>query len=298
MSRHRQTILAITDDEGTKKAIREGMPPSRFSIKFHDTLNDGSRAYLKDKPDFVLMSLDARSRTGLETLAQICEADPDARIIVLSGNGNNTFVLECIRNGASDYLPKPLKPKDLQRSIDRITTRSMLIRKSYEPDRACVQEERKTLVFGNDLEALPYIINQAVTNASVVCPDVPMLKMALGEILLNAIEHGNLGITMKEKSVAMSKNAYPDLIRKRREDPRNAGKKVTLHIHMTRDRLTYRVIDQGEGFDHKSLLKRDPHVMVGSGLGLFVAKNFFSRLSFHGTGNEVVLVYRHPISGR
>jgi DNA-binding NarL/FixJ family response regulator len=293
----KQKVLAFADDDHTRKAIRSGLSPRKFALRLALSPNDGLSSFLKIKPDFVIMSIPCLSSTSILPLREICEADPQARIIVVSDCTDNAFVLECIRHGASDYLRKPLKPQDLQHSIDRISSRNILLKKALEPDRMCVQEESKTLRFDNKLDNLPYIINQAVTNASVVCPDVPMLKMALGEVLLNAIEHGNLGIGMKEKSTAMGKNAYPDLLRERMKDPRYAGKLVTLHVRMTRDRLMYRVIDQGEGFDYKSLFKRDPHASVGSGLGLFVAKSFFTRLTFRGRGNEVVLVYDRPREG-
>jgi DNA-binding response OmpR family regulator len=293
----RQTILAIVEDDQTRKVIREGLSSRRFSLRLALSPNDGLSSFLKIKPDFVVMSITSPNPESLAPLTDICEADPHAKVIVVSSSTDNAFILESIRRGASDYLRKPLTPWDLKHSIDRISSRSRLLRKNQEPDRMCVQVERKTLRFGNDIDNLPYIINQAVTNASVVCPDVPMLKMALGEVLLNAIEHGNLNITMKEKSAAMAKDAYPDLLRKRMHNPRYAGRVVSLHVSMTQGKLTYRVIDQGKGFDHKSLFKRDPHTSVGSGLGLFVTKSFFTRLSFRGQGNEVVLVYERPGEG-
>jgi CheY-like chemotaxis protein len=293
----RQTVLAIADDEHTRTVIQQGLSSSRYSLSLSLSQGDGLSSLLEIKPDVVIMSIASPTTSRLAPLTQICEADPRARVIVVSPSMDNAFLLECIRHGASDYLRKPLTPHDLQRSMDRISSRDTMLRKALEPDRECVQEERKTLRFGNDLDSLPCILNQAVANAPVVCPDVSMLKMALGEILLNAIEHGNLCIGMEEKSAAMKRDVYPDLLRERREDPRYAARQVTLHVHMTRERLTYRIIDEGEGFDHKSLFKRDPHATAGSGLGLFVAKTFFTRMSFRGRGNEVVLVYDRPGEG-
>lgn len=293
----RQTVLAIAEDNGTRKAIRDGLSPRRFALNLALNPNDCLGSLLRVRPDFVVMSIASPSPESLAPVSAICEADPQAKVIVVSTASDHAFALECIRRGASDYLRKPLKAEDLKRAIDRISAMSSLAGKAQEPDRACLVEERKTLRFGNDLGALPYVINQAVANASVVCPDVPMLKTALGEVLLNAIEHGNLGIDLTEKSAAIGQDAYPELLRKRSEDPRYAGRVVTLHVRMTRDRLTYRVIDQGDGFDHKSLFKRDPHATAGSGLGLFFAKSYFSRLIFRGPGNDVTLVYKKPGPG-
>lgn len=81
-----------------------------------------------------------------------------------------------------------------------------------------MKKEVKTLVFGNSTESLPYIINQAAFNAWAVCRNVDMLKTALSEIVLNAIEHGNLEISREEKTLAMKGN-YSELLRERMTDP-------------------------------------------------------------------------------
>ena len=298
MKTPRQTVLVIAEDGATGKAITNGLSPRRFALDLARSQNDCLNSLLRIRPDFVVMGIASPSPESLAPIRVILEADPRARVIVVSPAPDQAFALECIRYGASDYLRKPLKRGALKRSIDRISSLASLAGKAREPDLSCIHEERKTLRFGNDLDALPYVINQAVANASLVCPDVPMLKTALGEVLLNAIEHGNLGIDLKEKSVAISRNAYPELLRRRSEDPRHAGKVVTLHVRMTRDKLTYRVIDQGEGFDHRALFGRDPHATAGSGLGLFFAKSYFSRMIFRGRGNDVTLVYDKPGPGK
>ena len=298
MKTPRQTVLVVAEASDTRKAITSGLSPRRFALDLARGPNDCLGPLLGARPDFVVMGITSPSPESLAPIRAILEADARARVIVVSPAPDQAFALECIRNGASDYLREPLKPGDLKRSIDRISTRAALTGKAREPDLSCILEERKTLKFGNDLGALPYVINQAVANASLVCPDVPMLKTALGEVLLNAIEHGNLGIDLKEKSAAITRNAYPELLRKRSVDPRHAGKVVTLHVRMTRDKLTYRVIDQGEGFDHRALFGRDPHATAGSGLGLFFAKSYFSRMIFRGRGNDVTLVYNKPGPGK
>jgi ActR/RegA family two-component response regulator len=297
MRMSKQTVLAIAEDEHTRETIRKGLSSRGFSVLLAATPADGLISFLEVKPDYVILNVAGHSAAGLMELTDICEADPMARVIAVSSCDDDSFALECVRHGASDYLRKPLVLKDLLHAIERISSRSRLLRKSLEPDRECVLAERKTLQFGNDIDSLPYIINQAVSNASVVCPDVPMLKMALGEVVLNAIEHGNLGIGMKEKSAAMEKDSYRDLLRERLEDPHYAGRVVTLQVSMTRDELKYTVTDQGTGFDHKALFRKGPQTPAGSGMGLIVARSFFTRLSFRGRGNQVILVYRRPSEG-
>jgi two-component system, sensor histidine kinase LadS len=202
--------------------------------------------------------------------------------------------MECVRHGAMDYIKEPVEISDLIQSIDRINNRSRLLKIISEPDTDCVHEEDKVLIFGNDTQRLPYIINQAACNARVVCQDIPMLKMALCEIVLNAIEHGNLQITMEEKAAATNKGEYRKLLNERMQDSRYAARTITMRIRMSHEELVYTVTDQGNGFDHKTLLSSDLRAHGGSGLGLFLVRNFFTSITFNNCGNSVTLVYKRP----
>lgn len=294
MRKIKQTVLAIAEDSHTRDAIREGLTPRGFAVRIAQGASDGLSSFLKIKPDFVIISVSPLTNMGLMTLTDVCEADPHAQVITVSSCTDDTFAMECIRHGAMDYLKKPIEIKDLLRSIDRINNRRRMLKITSEPDIECVQEEDKSLIFGNNTENLPYIINQAVYNAKVVCPDIAMLKMALGEIILNAIEHGNLNISMEEKAAATEKGDFNRLLQERVSDPRYADRFVKLNVHMTRKELVYTIADQGNGFDYKKIFAAEPHAHIGSGLGLFVARSFFSDIAFKGRGNRVVLVYKNP----
>jgi len=289
-----QSILAIEKDSRTSKIIREGLAPYGYLVHSAGRTSGGLKSFLNIRPDFVILSVSPRSRGCMTTLRDICEADPRAQVIAISSCSDEAYAMECIRQGAVDYLKKPVQVKDLTRSIDRINYRRRLLKIISEPDVECVKAEDKLLVFGNNMESLPCIINQAVCNARVVCKDMDMLKTALGEMLINAIEHGNLAITGEEKSTAIEKGKYEKLLKDRSNDARYASRVVRLRVHMTRDELRYIITDQGDGFDYTRIYDSDPHTRVGSGLGLFIARSFFTGITYKRKGNQVVLVYRRP----
>jgi DNA-binding response OmpR family regulator len=294
MGKSRQTILLISEDPQDLDDIRSGLPASGFSLTTAHDSSDGLSLFLKLKPDFVILSVSLLSSMSLMTLSDICGADPYAKVIAIGASTDDSLAMECIRHGAMDYIKKPVEKRNIIQSIERINNRRRLLEIISEPDTACVHEEDKVLIFGNDTQKLPYIINQAACNARVVCRDIQMLKMALGEIVLNAIEHGNLEITMEEKASATNKGDYWKLLNDRMHDSRYSARTVTLHIHMNRKELVYTVTDQGKGFNHKALLNSDLKSHGGSGLGLFLVKNFFTSITFNDRGNSVTLVYKRP----
>ena len=289
-----QSILAIDRDDITTDVISSGLIPEGFNVYISRGPSDGLSKFIQFKPDLVILNIDTFSNMGFMTLRDICEADPHAQVISMGTSRDDTLAMECIRQGAKDYLKKPLEIKELLRSIERIENRKRILSIKSEPDISCVRSEEKRLVFGNDTENLPYIINQAVYNARAICPDKDTLKMALGEIVLNAIEHGNLNITMKEKQAATEKGEYKQLLRKRKNDPAYSEKVVTMDVYMDQEKLVYTVADNGNGFDYKTIFDTDPHAHIGSGLGLFIARSFFSKVVYEGCGNRVRLTYLKP----
>ncbi|HOO45193.1 MAG TPA: ATP-binding protein [Deltaproteobacteria bacterium] len=286
-----QSILAIDRDKVTTDIISSSLVPEGFQVYIARGPSDGLSKFIQVKPDLVILNIDSFSTMGFMTLKDICEADPHAQVISMGMSRDDALAMECIRHGAKDYLKKPLEAKELIRSIERIETRRRLVSLTSEPDTGCVRSEQKRLVFGNDTEKLPYIINQAAYNAGAICPDKDTLKMALGEIVLNAIEHGNLNITMKEKRSATEKGVYNELLNERKSDPAYAGRVVTMDISMDREKIVYTISDQGSGFDHKTMFNTDPHAHIGSGLGMFIARSFFSEVIYEGSGNTVRLIY-------
>lgn len=298
MKNNRQSILAIEEDVKTREFINQGLSTHGYTVYSALGASDGLKSFLTIKPEFVILSVSPLSQGCMTILRDICEADPQAQVITISSCTDDTYAMECIRHGAADYLKKPIRLKDLTQSIERINNRRRMLKIVSEPDVECVQTEDKILVFDNDIRNLPYILNQAVYNARKVCKDLNMLKTALGEILINAIEHGNLGITREEKAQAVAEDRYEDLLKEKMSDPRYAQRKVTLKVYMSGNELKYTVIDQGDGFDSRSIFESDSHLRMGSGLGLFIARNFFTSVIYQGKGNQVVLVYRAPAEPR
>lgn len=292
-----QNVLIIDPDKAArdlaKKLSRKG-----YGAKLAFSYDDGLAQVMECKPDLVILSLDPADDDGLSTLKHIFHTSPLSLVIVCSEKVDGFIALQSMRLGALDYLIKPVDIEELMESVQRILSHQRIFCLGLEPDDESVVNEDKTLVFGNEPDRIPYIINQAVINARRVCDDTEMLKMALGEIVLNAMEHGNLNITMEEKAKAVKKGNFEELVKQRKKNPRYAQRVVTIHIHMEPHTLEYYIIDEGDGFDYNKEFNPDPNVHIGSGLGVQIAKTFFHEVRYEGKGNHVRLVYRKEGTGK
>jgi len=119
------------------------------------------------------------------------------------------------------------------------------------------------------------------------------IKVIVREMLLNAIEHGNLNITYEEKSKALIQNNYFELIQKRLADFKYSHKKVYIDYEITSENITYQITDEGDGFDHKFFMKRFENSVENSieqhGRGIAMALNIFEKVEYNSKGNSVFL---------
>lgn len=286
-----RNILIIDPDKSSRDLVRK-LSRKGFKAAHASSPKDGLTQVTCDKPDLVILFLDPADDSGLILLKEIVQINPMTKVIVTADRVDGFLSVECMRLGALDYLIKPLNIASLLESIQMIQDHQESFYLGIKPDSESVIREVKTITFGNDRERIPYIINQAVLNAGKVCRDIEMLKIALSEILLNAIEHGNLGISMEEKAKAVKNGTFEELVKQRMINPKYANRVVTFNVHMDQDFLEYYITDEGGGFDYKKKFDTDPNAHIGSGLGVQIAKSFFHEVVYEGRGNRVRLLYR------
>jgi two-component system, chemotaxis family, chemotaxis protein CheY len=81
--------------------------------------NEAVTEYARFKPDIVLMDIVMPGLGGIETVKQICEHDPSARVIMISSLSYHEKVEEALAAGAKCFVAKPVTTEQLRQAIDR-----------------------------------------------------------------------------------------------------------------------------------------------------------------------------------
>lgn len=152
----------------------------------------------------------------------------------------------------------------------------------------------------NDLPATSVYASIAATTLlqrGYIKPDAKMhLQLCLSELLINAVEHGNCGITFEEKTKALDEGiSMVELVQEKCSDPQIAGKRVHFEWEIQEDFTKFTVADEGEGFDVHRLKEKisseGPLALHGRGIRL--ARHFARKLMYNKKGNMVVLIIEH-----
>jgi sigma-B regulation protein RsbU (phosphoserine phosphatase) len=155
----------------------------------------------------------------------------------------------------------------IQRSVEAICT---------------LQEGRFRLRSLSQATALATLLSQAF-------PDPERTSVGLGELLINAVEHGNLGITYAEKSAFKAGAEWEAEILRRLDLPENRNKVVEVEFRRTAERVSVSIRDQGPGFDWTRYLTISPERVFDShGRGIAMANLMsFDGLEYQAPGNRV-----------
>ena len=117
-----QPVLIVEDDPALQKQIKWSL--DRFESVTAEDRESAMVQLRRCSPAVVTMDLglppDADSVSeGFKLLEQILGTDPDAKVIVLTGQNDQSNALKAVAMGAYDFLAKPFEPEVLNLSVER-----------------------------------------------------------------------------------------------------------------------------------------------------------------------------------
>ena len=120
------------------------------------------------------------------------------------------------------------------------------------------------------------------------------LHVALFELIMNAIEHGNCGISYQEKTDYLAANGdILSLIRDKRRDEAIGKRRVGLTYRIEPSHSWFEISDEGEGFDWRARLKSEEVNLGQHGHGIRMTRHYISNLTYNEVGNVVSFEVEH-----
>ena len=104
--------VLITDDAAFMRTMLGDICKQAGYIVFE--AKDGKdllKRYVEVKPDVVTLDITMPNMGGVEALKELKKIDPNARVIMCSAMGQQSLVLEAVKNGAIDFIVKPFVPE-------------------------------------------------------------------------------------------------------------------------------------------------------------------------------------------
>jgi DNA-binding NtrC family response regulator len=202
-------VLVVDDDQGLRLSVKTTLAASnKFDV---DEAFDGINAMEKIKAgtkkyDLVILDVDMPRLNGLETLRQIKELDPGIIVVIMTAHATLNDAIQAVKDGAYNYLAKPVSGEELLHLIDKAINAHNLISNIAASSPVMVEAGRKIIGNTSQMQKVFNIIHRL---AKVETPVLIRGASGTGKELVAKAIHYN-SARKDEKFVAINCSAIPE----------------------------------------------------------------------------------------
>lgn len=295
-----KTCVLVVDDEPIgRETLAENLSEEGYQVIEAESGEAAWRLIdaMPERFDAILLDRMMPDMDGIEILRRV-KMRPDMMhvpVIMQTGMTADSDVLEGLQAGAYYYLTKPFSADTLL-AIVAAATRDYRGHKELAEE---VQRQNRTLsclVQARFFFRTPDDARNLAALAANAAPEPGRVVLGLSELMLNAVEHGNLAIGYDEKTRLIEEGALHDQIAQRLATAELGARQAELVIERAGDELVFVIRDQGAGFDWRAYLEMSPDRAFDThGRGIAMSRMIsFDSLEYCGRGNEVKAAIRLP----
>ncbi|MBL8479864.1 MAG: response regulator [Sterolibacteriaceae bacterium] len=293
------SLLIVDDDPLIRMVTLELLESSGYVL---DAVPDGMAAWEKldlapNRFDLVLLDKQMPRLDGISLLKRL-KSDArfkDLPVIMLTSDDRQEDIIEGLAAGAHYYLTKP-STEDVLKAVIGSALEGLHQKREL---RELVGRQASNLTLLRRAEFCCRTLSEA-RDLALLLADASMYPertvSGYSELLINAIEHGNLGISYAEKSVLLTEGRWLEEVESRLRSPEYSRLLVNVTLEKTADSCRVTIADQGKGFDWQLYVEFRPERVFdlhGRGIAMSRAISFDS-LEYLGNGSRVVATVLLP----
>lgn len=114
METRARRILVVDDDPAMLDVLRLRLEVWGYDVVVAEDALNGARLAAQESPDAILTDVWLPDASGVDLLRVLAKADPNTPIVLMSAHGSVDLAVESMKQGALDYLTKPLDYRRLK----------------------------------------------------------------------------------------------------------------------------------------------------------------------------------------
>src|SRR4051794_1301255 len=122
------TILVIDDEASILHAFRRAFADPEDTLQTASDGSEGLELVARSRPDVVVLDLNLPDMSGMDVFHRIRTIDARIPVIFITGHGTTETAIEAMKQGAFDYLLKPLDVARVRELVERAAEISRLMR--------------------------------------------------------------------------------------------------------------------------------------------------------------------------
>jgi CheY-like chemotaxis protein len=287
-----QTIVAIDDEPNNLVLLENYLEETGHKVCSFPSAN-AALEYLGNggSVDVILLDRMMPEMDGLGFMKALrdLEKHSSVPVVMQTAAASNSEIAEGIAAGAYYYLTKPFG-RDVLLAIVKRALADRAIHDGLQNAAAqmtlaarCMDRSRFSFRTLDEIRDISFFIASLFP-----CPDAA--KLGITELMLNAVEHGNLGITYDEKTALHMNGKWREEIEARLASPDHRDKSARVSFERGAGEIILTIEDRGKGFNWADFSELDPQRASHShGRGIAMALMVsFDKLDYVHPGNKVV----------
>lgn len=162
-------LLILEDDESTRNKLARAFEKEGYKVFTGADGEEGIRLFSENKIDILLVDIKMPQKGGLEVLHEVKKISKDCELIMITGYGDEDTAIQAMRDGAINYIRKPIDLEQLllavQKAVDKLRLQRAYLYKTRELELAqqiiAKITEEKEIIFElrDQLKAREFALN-------------------------------------------------------------------------------------------------------------------------------------------
>jgi len=124
--------LLVDDEAGIRKVLEISLSDSGYTVFSAENGEKALSIFKKERPPIVLTDIKMPGMDGIALLMKMKNEDPDTEVIMFTGHGDMDLAIESLKQGATDFLTKPINDDVLEIALKRAREKILIRQKLRE----------------------------------------------------------------------------------------------------------------------------------------------------------------------
>jgi len=189
----RESILIVDDEEMVRRSLHKKLSREGYRCEEAGSAEEALRKLRSDSPKLVILDIKMPGKAGHELLPEIRASHPETAVIMATAVAETSVVIQCMKEGAHDYIPKPFNLDEVMLSVDRALKIKNLERELKEYQQHLeqkVEEQTREIrkLFLGAIEALVFALEAKDKYTAGHSRRVTRIAVAIGQELRLSLE--------------------------------------------------------------------------------------------------------------
>ena len=204
-----QKVLVVDDDKVLQESVKQALEFHNFNVQVADNGKQAVAAIYREKFELVVMDVNMPEMDGIQALMEIKKHDPSIIVIILTAYSNVGDAVKAVKEGAYNYLEKPITSENLVALIKRALKARSLVETTMFSAPSLSLGGKGEDKFVGESDVMVKVFNVISKLAKVNTPVLIRGESGTGKELVAKAIHFN-GPRKDEKFVTINCGAIPE----------------------------------------------------------------------------------------